>query len=192
MEDDQKEQGSDLVVLPDPVFVGFFPLATATGPDWLEVPIVDEICSVSRCISKAPEGWIDAWKHNQLGFFDTEDLALEVATGRGAEFDLFAYRLFPVQCENGEFRPFPVPAPVFETLDRYRFLGHDIVSRSAGSHVECSPLSCNYAARDFPVNRHCLIEDSDAAFSACRAISAGNYEPGPYFLFQVLRRESDE
>ena len=39
------------------------------------VAVAEEIASVSTCISSAPEGWIDLWKHNRLGFYDTLDLA---------------------------------------------------------------------------------------------------------------------
>ena len=73
----------------------------------------------------------------------------------------------------------------------FKLIGHDVVSRSISSFFECSPLSCNYAAQEFAVNSWCLSEHIADAEGACRNISAGNYEPGPYYLFEVLRKGPD-
>lgn len=73
-------------------------------------------------------------------------------------------------------------------LSGFVFLGLDLVSRSTDSHFECSALSCNHGADDFPVNRFCLMDDSAAAYDACLTVSKGAYEPGPYHLLEVYRR----
>lgn len=67
-------------------------------------------------------------------------------------------------------------------------VGWDVVSRSTGQTFECSPLSCNLMAMDFPTNRFCLF----AEFGSARelALSADNRgcEPGPYHVVEVWRR----
>src|SRR5262249_8384832 len=63
-------------------------------------------------------------------------------------------------------------------------LGYDLCSRTAGSSLECSPLSCNALATAWAANRWCLL---DAFADALRAAVALNQEgePGPYVLREV-------
>src|SRR6266550_639424 len=53
-----------------------------------------EICSVSDCIARSPEGWIDRWLHNEWGFFNTQVDAQLVPPSGSDGFAVFAYRLF--------------------------------------------------------------------------------------------------
>ena len=160
-----------------PVLVGYFPKRSVLRPDWLAAAGVEEICSVSTCIAEGPEGWIDAWRHNAWGFFDTPEEAWSVVpeAERGA-FRLYAYELHPFRFEGGvrvglapeSTAPAPL-APGFELL------GHDVVSRGAG-RFECSPLSCNSWAVAVGANRWCLVDDAEEAFTKfCDA--AGIPEP---------------
>ena len=128
--------------------IGYFPKRTMKRPDWLKASGVEEVCSVSTCVSNAPDGWIDQWRHNEMWAFDTPELALSVVpeAARG-EFELYAYQMFPVQFDEGQQHPFEIPplrvAPLLPSFVR---LGFDVVSRSCGSSFECSPLSCNHMA----------------------------------------------
>ena len=139
--------------LPNPVLVGFFPKITEDKPDGFDVPEVAEICSVSECISKGPHDWVNKWRHNILGFYDSETLARSVIDTNADEFDLYAYKLYPFQFDNGTVLPFKIPVCLEDKLVMYQFLGYDPVSKST-DFFECSPLSCNYAAKKFSVNRH--------------------------------------
>jgi hypothetical protein len=47
---------------------GYFIKRVMRKPDWLQVPGVLEVCSVSNCISMPPEGWVERWLHNQFGW----------------------------------------------------------------------------------------------------------------------------
>lgn len=182
----------DVMKLPEPVFAGFFPKHVAARPEgWGGPANVEEICSVSCCISPGPEGWIQKWRHNELGFFDTPEIAIGILSADAERFELFGYAVYPLEFDRGEVRPWTVPVSPAAELSGFAPIGFDPVSRSSGSFVECSPLSCNLGANQFPVNRHCLIDDAEAAAGACREISAGNFEPGPYYLFQVLRRVNE-
>ena len=73
----------------------------------------------------------------------------------------------------------------------YRRLGYDVVSRSCGSSFECSPLSCNGAAERVEVNEYCLVDDPAEPFRLAALFSRleEGYEPGPYFVVEVWRRE---
>jgi hypothetical protein len=106
-----------------------------------------------------------------------------------AAADVYAYKVYPLRFDAGEVQPWKVQTRVTELdLAGFAFLGFDIVSRSSDASFECSPLSCNGASDDFPVNRSCLIDDIDTAYNVAVEISRGKYEPGPYHLVEVYRR----
>lgn len=200
--------------IPAPIFVGYFSkitaqkseLKTEKGDIWLKNEIVEEICSVSNCISKAPEGWIDKWKHNDLGFYDTEESALSVIPDNQEKYDLFAYKLYPIKFTEGKAVDCKVESSATESLDSYKFIGYDVVSKSVADFFECSSLSCNSACEIYTVNRFCLIQDFEEALQCCRKISEeiagaetvkrpdgiveyhGKWEPGHYYLFEVFRK----
>jgi hypothetical protein len=67
-------------------------------------------------------------------------------------------------------------------------VGFDAVSKSTGSSFEHSPLFCNHAALTLAHNEHCLFATLDEAVAGALAFSGGNWEPGPYYVAQVLRR----
>ena len=136
-----------------PTLIGYFPKRTMQRPDWLKVAGVDEVCGVSTCVSNAPEGWVDPWRHNETWVYDTPDLAWSVAPddARGS-FDLYAYQMFPVRFTQGLQQPFEIPPLQVESLpSSFERLGFDVVSRTCGSSFECSPLSCNHMAQHVAV-----------------------------------------
>ena len=171
----------------DPVFVGYFPFRPDPVPDGLHLPGVEVICSVSHCIAEVPGNWIDHWTHNDLGFYDTRSAAREVACADGGVFEIFGYRVFPVRISDSAVEHFDVPVAPAENLDGFVLLGIDLVTRSACSFFECSPLSCNGGAEEFRVNKYCLIEDLTYALDVGVRMEESNYEPGPYHLIEVWR-----
>lgn len=184
--------------LPAPFFGGFLPKKVARIPAWLKNPVVEEICSISECISKAPPGRIDHWKHNDLTLYDTLEAAQTVIpAGEVAEYDIFGFRVFPVCFDSQgmkveEALVGKVNAPATK-LDGWEFLGYDLAGRSTGYGFECSPLSCNHCAENTPVNRHCLLDDLHLAVQ--KGSEFGNpqsgVEPGPYYLVEVFRKSAE-
>ena len=170
------------------ILIGYFPKKTAKRPEWLEVPHVEEVCSVSDCISSGPDGWIDHWTHNAFWAYDSPDAAWSVVPANQADFDLYAWRIFPVRFTDEHDEPLELPhldvAPLPPTFIR---LGFDAVSRHLDSTFECSPLSCNSMAQEIPVNRFCLVETESEAFRVAREFARTEPEPGPYFLIEVWR-----
>jgi hypothetical protein len=169
------------------VFVGFLPKRTAPRDAWLKAPDVEEIASVSECISPGPEGRFTHWKHNDLGFYDTEALANEVAAG---DLDLYAYRLCPRAWRDADTAEFEVRAAPGDVPADYDFLGYDLATRLHSTFFECSPLSCNGLAAEIPVNRHCLLPDLESALAAAAALAPASTgrEPGDLYLLEVHRK----
>jgi hypothetical protein len=179
--------------LPRPFFVGFLAKRVVRRPDWLDNPIVREICSVSECISEGAPDRIDSWTHNKLGLYDTPDLARKVIPAeQAASYELFSYRLYPIAFDVGGMSPDEeltgdLPEP---DLAGWSLVGYDLVGRSERSYFECSPLSCNHFAESCSVNAFCLIDDLAQAIQT--GLAFGDYhrsgvEPGPYYLVEVLR-----
>jgi len=169
--------------------VGYFPKLTAVPSNWHDSDQVTEICSVSTCIASAPEGWINRWLHNEMGFFNTPQDALNVVPQGGTGFSVFAYRLLEQRFDDGRPEPLVIPplrvAPVPES---FVSLGFDIVTKDLSDFFECSPLSCNGMASEVQVNRYCLIDSPDLAIALAAQYSrGGGVEPGYYHVFEVLR-----
>ena len=173
----------------DPTLIGYFPKRTAKRPDWLKSPGVEEVCSVSTCVSDDPDGWIELWRHNAMSLFDTPELAWSaVPLPTRHEFDLYAYQLFPLEFDEGQPRLFTIPSLHVQPLpSSFERLGYDVVSRSHGSHFECSPLSCNSMAEQTATNRYCLVDDAQTAFHFAAEFEAQGCEPGPYYVVEVWR-----
>jgi hypothetical protein len=173
-----------------PTLIGYFPKRRTKRPEWLNAPRVDELSSVSTCFATAPSGWIEHWRHNELWVYDTPDIALSVVPADArSEFDLYAYRMFPLQIADTQDEPFPIPALAVEPMaSGFQRLGYDIVTRAAQTSFECSPLSCNHMAEHTPTNRYCLLDDAETAFQLARTFEGDGCEPGPYHIIEVWRQ----
>jgi hypothetical protein len=183
----------------EPIFIGFFPKKICRDTAFLNLPGVKQICSVSDCISESPEDYVTKWLHNDLHFFDTEVLAIEVLQkGQESAFELFAYDIFPLQFdENGLQEWISEVQLTRPDLSTYKIIGYDLVSKTPNQldvypaqryAWECSPLSCNHRAVDYPVNEYCLLNDYDVALKAGLDFGNGGGEPGPYHLLRVWKK----
>jgi hypothetical protein len=179
---------------PEAILIGFFPKNIYTRMEGFKNPILRDICSVSNCISGGPDGWIDKWEHNDWGLYDTREGAKAILGPDDIGFTMFAYKLFPFLFDDGPPGPLEVVSTASGQLEDFAFLGYDIVSRSLGNCFECSPLSCNGGYKEITVNKHCLIEDSDTAWTTAEVIALeaetkGSWEPGPYCLLEVYQEK---
>ena len=172
------------------ILIGYFPKRTAKTPTWLKNPIVEEICSVSCCISEDPDNWIEKWRHNEMGMYESPEAAWSVVPDLDREkFELYAYRMLPIEFNDGAPAPFNVPLFDLTPLDvTFTQLGYDVVSNSTGNWFECSPLSCNHMADSVDVNRHCLLDSVERAIELAKRCEAEGCEPGPYYLLEVFRQ----
>jgi hypothetical protein len=170
---------------------GYFIKRVMRKPDWLQVPGVLEVCSVSNCISVPPEGWVERWLHNEFGWFNRSADAVGLApAGSLTEYRLFAYRLYPEVFRRNSRAPLVVPSdvrpdPIPKT---FQSLGFDSVSRSMESVLgfECSPLSCNSMAAEWNVNERCLFPSLELALAGADRFATDQPEPGNYYVVEVL------
>jgi hypothetical protein len=170
---------------------GYFPKKVTLPPEGYDLPGVVDIASVSDCIAKAPKDWIKSWAFNELGFFDDVGIAEGlIPESDRAQFDIDAYEFLDQRFDGGLAEPWRVPRLGCKPPGSdFELIGFDVVSKSVTSFFECSPLSCNGAARTFRANVHCLFDALDDAVAAAQVFSTGNWEPGPYYIARVLRRQ---
>ena len=169
------------------LFMGYFPKKIVKRDEWLKAPHVEEIWSVSECMSKGPADWIKKWVHNDFGLFDTVALAESVIPSEErAETRILAYRVWDRMFDAGLDLEAPLivrdlPGPE----ESFARIGFDAVARSHDS-FDCSPLSCNGGAATFATNEVCLFQTLEDALAGAREFSKGNWEPGPYWVVEVL------
>ena len=168
-------------------FVGYFPKRIARATDPTAFPGVAEIWSVSRCISPGPDNWLQHWRHNALGLFDTPEHARSVVPAETApQFRIVGYRIWPHPFGAGPRLPALRATAPQPAVDGFSVIGYDAVSSSGGIEFECSPLSCNGAALQMAVNARCLFASFAEAAAGPRTFAAGPFEPGPYYVVEVL------
>ena len=173
---------------------GYFAKRVVPKPEWLDAPGVVEICSASGCVSKGPEGWIDHWLHNELGWFNrASDAWTVVPPDQREAYRLFAYRIYPAVFRNGVRHDFRLPSDVHPDPipPAFRRLGFDSVNKSMEQSLgfECSPLSCNAMATEVSANQLCLFDSLEAAIAGATRFSIEQPEPGDYYVVEVLERD---
>lgn len=172
---------------------GYMAKRVAQSPVWLGAPAVDDIYSVSSCVSEDFADYIGFWQHNGYWLFDSPDVIVRLAERNALDLEgtrLFYYEVHDRQFdeEAGTWEPFgPEPSIALgvETPAAARLEGYDVVSFSAGTSPECSPLSCNGLAKELETNRHCLLSAYEEAKGLLEAGRIVKCEPGPYRIFAV-------
>jgi hypothetical protein len=195
-----------------PIFLGFRLKAYCPKPaGWGVSPQTDhivEICSASGCMAGSPGFWQDiaynrALCHNREPAAQAEPIANDDT----AEYQLYAFYALPLLFGQGsepkslmqgemyvhkrheEFFEQPLsPLPAQSPLVGYQHLGYDVLQYT-DALTGCSPLSCNYLAYEFPVNRYCLLDDQQAAHEFAQICGREEPEPGPYIVVEVWRKE---
>lgn len=169
--------------------IGYNAKLIAQPEPWLECDAVEEILSVSECTSDSPIDHTSLWLCNSWFLYDSEQ-ALEDALSKssipdGSVVRRFFYELHPTFLEEGQqFPAVKVPSSVAARQDGMTLRGFDVSCFSSGP-PDCSPLSCNAGAKEFAVNRYCLLDTLEQAFEAAKVIDRGGYEPGPYGVIAV-------
>ena len=173
--------------LPDFVFLGYCAKRSFKN-----------IASVSDCLSKRSDKWVERWDFNRATFCNTESEAWACVPDESKpEFKVFAYRLLPLLFDTSGIEKavtidqlFPADMPELPSaMPSYQRLGYDVVERNASMGMlgfGCSPPSCNGMAESIPVNEFCLIDDMKTALAAARCFGVEQPEPGPYVIVEVL------
>lgn len=155
--------------------------------------VVRDIYSASSCISSDFCDWTRHWKHNGFWLFNSTETIRKIAAAEGIDLSTmtaFYYRAYPAQWDREsrawiDFAPdaafhTAVVVPTHSNLE-----GFDVVTYSAQTAAECSPLSCNRHAETLLVNAHCLFETFEGAKAAIEAGALAAGEPGPYRIMEV-------
>jgi hypothetical protein len=193
------------------MFIGYFPKINVdinnfkihnSDDKWITDPRVIEICSVSNCMRGGPENYINHWKHNELEYFDTEDLAWSIIENDINNFTMFAYKLFLFCYRKGNKLERTKVLEIAKVIqaklisDNFKSIGYDVVSVSVPSTendvinlFEHSALSCNCGYKEFKTNKYCLFDSLDYAIECQKTISTGNYEPGEQYLIEVFKKD---
>jgi hypothetical protein len=157
----------------------------------LHAESVDDIYSLSACIAANFADYIGYWRHNGYWLFDTPATIAALAADAGIDLagcTLFYYEAYGDEFADGRWSPY-APDPAFATdvqVPAEKSLqGFDVVTFSARTSPECSPLSCNGLAAELPTNRHCLFASFAEAKQALEDGRFAHSEPGPYRIFAV-------
>jgi len=162
-------------------------------PDWLKADQVDDVLSVSSCISEDFTDWINYWRHNGYWLFDSPEVIIAIAEENGIDLTTarwFYYEAHENECdEDGESWMEIVPEERFAVEiavpSRHRLAGFDVVTYSLGNSAECSPLSCNNIAEHVRVNSHCLLDSFEDAKVSISEKAYLDAEPGPLRIIAV-------
>lgn len=172
---------------------GYMAKFVADRPEWLEAVGVEDIYSVSGCVSCCFADYYVEWKHNGFWLFDSIDMIRQLAFEKAIDLSnakFFYYEIYERQFDDhGDEEavrttdlPFATNVSMLETKT---LEGFDVVTFYAGAAPECSPLSCNGLAKEHKVNRHCLLGSLEEAIAHLKRGDFKNSEPGPYRIFSV-------
>jgi hypothetical protein len=180
--------------------LGYMLVKVAPPPEWMHSPKVELVYSACGCsVSPYFFEYIPLWKHNGWWFFDHPSIMYDIASEKNLDLNevtLFYYEAFEQEFDEDAEKWLPIePEKSFTTnvtLPNNKILrGYDIVSFSAHTSPECSPLSCNSLASTIPTNRFCLLDDFQTAFDLAQRDEVANCEPGPYRVIAVYSVEPD-
>ena len=174
----------------DPVLVGFFPQKTRLRQGQGAIG-VEEICCLRGCGTQGPQGWFGHWKHNDLFLFNSPASAWNVVEdSQKKQYDLLAYKLFPLSIFGGEALPVEIPALSVEPLNGgFEKLGYSVESRSERNESKCSPQVNDAKLGKCRVNRYCLMDEAKTALDYALSLKRKGCEPGPYCVMEVWRQK---
>jgi hypothetical protein len=179
--------------------IGYIAKIIEKKPTWINNPVVEEVCSVSSCISDDFCDYIEFWKHNGFWFFNSPDIIFQISKENNIILDdttLFYFEAYGLQTyEDDPIWEKFFPEKSFETNvlipDEKELLGYDIVSFSQQSSPECSYLSCNSMADEVEVNKYCLIDNLEMAIKLLNEKKFEGCEPGPCRIIAVYKIDID-
>jgi len=166
-------------------------------PDWHKANGVEDIYSVSGCISKDFADYITFWKHNGYWFFASPEVIDQVAREQSIDLTsttIFYYEVYEQEFDDAKEQWCPYEREESFTTnvhlpDQKILAGFDVASSSQKNSPECSPLSCNSLANEIQTNPHCLLPDFETAKRLVETGRFKNSEPGPYRIFAIYTLE---
>jgi hypothetical protein len=185
------------IVMAEMIPAGYMAKRIFSEPDCVRTLGVDDLYSVSSCMSNYFTDYINFWKHNGYWLFDSPKIILDLAREYAIDLvgtKIFYYEIYDLEFSENEhewrkFEPESSLAINVITPEKKSLEGFDVVAFSAGTGPECSPLSCNLLAGEMKVNQHCLLHTLGEAKQYLEEGRFNNAEPGPYRIFAVYSIE---
>lgn len=176
---------------------GYLLKRVAVRPEWLRDAAIDDVYSLSNCISVAFADYIRYWRHNGYWLFDSPAIVETLAAEERIDLagsTLFYYEVYPAEFDEATkswsaFGPEPSFVTAVQLPAHKALQGFDVTCFSARTSPECSPLSCNSLAAGIPVNVHCLFNTFAEAKAALENGCFNHSEPGPFRIFAVYTVE---
>lgn len=177
--------------------VGYMAKRVSIRPEWLQSERIVDVYSVSNCVSNDFADYINYWKHNGYWFFDSPEVIQQLAQENAIYLQgtrLFYYEVHELEFDEvrsqwTNFKPEPSFTTKVVVPSRTVLEGYDVVTFSARTSAECSPLSCNALATEVETNQHCLLASLEQAQQLVESGKFKNTEPGPYRVFAVYSVE---
>jgi len=176
---------------------GYMAKRISDRPGGLGAFRITNVYSVSNCVSSSFADYINYWRHNGYWLFNSPEIIRKVAEEHTIDLTmtrLFYYEVYEFEFHDKDsewyrFKPeasflTEVAVPRSKQLE-----GYDVVSFSAGTSPECSPLSCNLLAKGLKTNEHCLLYSFEISKQYLEEGRFYNTEPGPYRIFAVYTVE---
>ena len=172
--------------------IGYMAKRVAQRPEWLQVPGVKDIFSVSSCISNDFMDYIEFWRHNGYWFFDHPNIIRELSQENGIDLSrltFFYYEAYEREFDEQrkqwlDFQPSDLTINIIPPTKK-EFQGYDVVTFSTETNPGCSPLSCNHLATEMKTNSHCLLESFEETKQSLQSGKFDNSEPGPFRIIAV-------
>jgi hypothetical protein len=129
------------------------------------------------------------------------------ALAANAGLEIHATRLYPWICYGrNDIDTLPITLSLQNGLGEAAeslpsiatFLGLDVIALAFSPRRDqltaleyisfgCAPLSCNHEAKNYPINRWCLLDNIEDARRAMEDFTTDPSEPGPYMIAEVWR-----
>jgi GH35 family endo-1,4-beta-xylanase len=172
---------------------GYIAKRVVRKPDWLKANGVEDVYSVSGCISKDFADYIKFWKHNGYWFFDSPEIIVQVARKHSIDLvgtTMFYYEVYEQEFDDGkgQWCPYGRDRSFITNIclpEKKTLAGFDVVNSVTRNSPNCSPLSCNSLANEIQTNSHCLLTDFETAKRLVETERFNNSEPGPYRIYAV-------
>lgn len=173
--------------------MGYMYKRVASRPEWLHASNIDDIFSVSGCISGNFADYVAYWRHNGYWMFDSPSGIEALAREHSISLEgtrLFYYEVHEEEYDDrhGRWERFEPDASLVTSVQvpgAKMIEGLDVTTFHSRNAPECSPLSCNSIAEEVPTNRHCLFQTSEEARAAIEQGVFKSSEPGPYRIIAV-------
>ena len=172
--------------------IGYMAKRVAQRPAWLNVPQVQDIYSVSNCVSANFLDYIKFWRHNGYWLFDHPQIIEELAQENNIALEdltFFYYEAYEKEFDEEtdrwqSFEPSDFLTHIIPPTQKI-FHGYDVATCYQGTNLGCSPLSCNHLASEIETNAHCLLESLEEAEQNIESGRFAHSEPGPFRIIAV-------